>query len=167
MKTITLLFLSLFLTNKCQDKKETTETASMAEKVKTEETKPEMSVSKTQEATIAVYEASTRGAFYKIIYQNNQLMVSRDRNNPNGKPFSISKEDFLELTTMLKAIKPEGLEKLKGSTQERHSDGAMHANFKIIQNGKEYQTQGFDAGVPPKEIEKIVSKMISLSEKQL
>jgi hypothetical protein len=166
MKTITLLFLSLFLTNKCQDKKETTETASVAEKVKTEETRTEMTDNKTQEATIVEYEASTRGAFYKIIFQNNQLMVSRDRNNPNGKPFSISKQDVLELTTMLKAIKPEGLEKLKGTTQERYSDGAMHANFKIIQNGKEYQTQGFDAGVPPKEIEKIVSKLISLSEKE-
>jgi hypothetical protein len=166
MKTITLLFLSLFLTNECKDKKEAIETASVAEKVKTEETKPEMTVNKTQEGTIVEYEASTRGSFYKVVFQNNQLMVSKDRNNPNGKPFSISKQDALELTTMLKAIKPENLENLKGSTQERHHDAAMHANFKIIQNGKEYQTQGFDAGVPPKEIEKIVNKLLSIAEKK-
>jgi hypothetical protein len=166
MKTFALVFLSLLLTNECKKKEEVVQNTAALEEVTVKEVKTEMTENKSQETTIVEYEASTRGAFNKIIFQNNQLMVSKDRNNPNGKPFSVSKEDVLELTTLLKKIKPEELEKLKGSTQERHSDGAMHANFKIIQNGKEYQTQGFDAGVPPKEIEKIVSKMIALSEKQ-
>jgi hypothetical protein len=166
MKTFTLLFLSLFLANKCDDKKVTSPTP-ILETVKNEEVKTEMKDNKTQDDGVITYEAFSRGYFMKVTYSDNELVVLKDRNSTGkGEVVKISKEDIVELNSLVKAIKLEELQKLKGPTEKRFFDGAAHANLRVNINDKEYTTQGFDAGVPPKEIEKMVLKMLSLAEKK-
>ena len=161
MKIVLLLLSSLFFTTACQTKKESVATVSQT--VNTSEKIPNT----TQESMIVEYEALSRGFYSKIMLENNQIAISKDRDNQAiSKKITISKADQIEITNLLANLKPESLLNLIGPTEKRFHDGAAHANLKITKNGKSYETQGFDAGFPPKEIEKLVTKLVSLSEKQ-
>jgi hypothetical protein len=176
MKTIALVFLSLFLTKSCQQKndssaseqaKQTNENASVAEVVKTEEIKSEMIENKVQEGTKVEYEATARGFFCKIVFQNNQIMVSDDRNNPDkGSLVMLTKEEVSEISNLVKAVNLDELPNLKAPSEARTYDGAAHANLTITSNGTVYTGAGFDAGNPPSTIAKLVSKLVSYSEKK-
>lgn len=163
MKTLTLIFLSFFLSkSSCQDKKEITSTATPSEMAQTKT--PE--VVKNQEATLLEYTAFSRGTFLKITYQNAKIWVAKDRNTAgNGMEMVISKNKIDEIENFIKSFKMDSLEKLEAPTQNRLHDGAAHGNLRILVSGVEYQTQGFDAGAPPKEIEKIVTLLSQYSEK--
>ena len=176
MKTIALVFLSLFLAKSCQQKNTTIENTSVAEVVKIEgssvseqatQIKSDMTENKVQTGTKVEYEASSRGSFSKIIFENNQLTIASDRNNPEkGIVVILSKEDISEITTLIKAVNLNELPNLKAPSEARTYDGAAHANLTITSNGKVYVGNGFDAGNPPAAIKKIVSKLVSYSEKK-
>jgi hypothetical protein len=53
------------------------------------------------------------------------------------------------------------LSQLKAPTEKRLFDGAAIANLKITKQGKTFESQSFDHGYPPAEIEKVVNKMLS------
>lgn len=54
---------------------------------------------------------------------------------------------------------------LKWPTEKRFYDGAANANVTFVSNGVAYSANGFDHGFPPVEIEKLVNKIIKLTEK--
>jgi hypothetical protein len=175
MKTIALVFLSLFLTKSCQQKndssaseqaKQTTENASVAEVVKTDETKPEMIENKVQTGTKVEYRAMSRGFFSKIIFENNQLTIASDRNKPEGTVVILTKEDVLTISNLVKVLNLNELPNLKAPSEARTYDGAPHANLTITSNGTVYTGAGFDAGNPPAAIEKLVTKLVSYSEQK-
>jgi hypothetical protein len=176
MKTFALVFLSLFLTKSCQQKKETTEKASVAKVVQTDSsvseqvkqtTESDMTQNKVQTGTKVEYEATTRGFFCKIVFQNNQIMVSDDRNNPDkGSLVILTKEEASEISNLVKAVNIDELPNLKAPSEARTYDGAAHANLTITSNGTVYTGAGFDAGNPPSAIAKLVSKLVSYSEKK-
>ena len=179
MKTFALVFLSLFMSKSCQSKKEMvdkTETVKTevleskptAEIVKTETNETNLPKKETQEnGTVAIYEAMSRGYFTKIVFKNNKLSVSKDRNNTEkGEAIKITTAEALEINRLLKAVKPQTLPDLKWPTEKRFYDGAAHANLTIIQNGETFVGGGFDHGFPPAEIKKLVSKLISIAEKK-
>lgn len=161
MKTIIIAVSSLLSLITCQDKKETSLATAQTEAVANVDT------NKIQQAMVVEYEASSRGYFSKITLSGNTVTVSNDRNNVE-KPqiLTVSATDLSTLTTLLNNLKPESLANLKGPTEKRFYDGAAHANLKITKDGTSFETQGFDAGFPPKEIEKLVNILVSFSEKQ-
>ena len=176
MKTIALVFLSLFLTKSCHQKndssaseqaKQTTENAPVAEVVQTESTKPEMTENKVQTGTKVEYEAMSRGFFSKIIFENNQLTIASDRNNAEkGTVVMLTKEDISAISNLVKAVKLDELPNLKAPSEKRMYDGAAHANLTITSNGKVYTGAGFDGGNPPAAIAKLVTKLVSYSEQK-
>jgi hypothetical protein len=167
MKTIALIFLSLFLTKSCQQKNTTIENAPVAEVVKTEEIKPEMTENKVQTGTKVEYEAMSRGFFSKIIFENNQITIASDRNNPEkGTVVMLTKEDISVISNLIKAVNLDELPNLKAPSEKRMYDGATHANLTITSNGKVYAGAGFDGGNPPAAIAKLVTKLVSYSEKK-
>ncbi|MFM9989521.1 hypothetical protein [Flavobacterium sp.] len=176
MKTIALIFLSLFLTKSCQAKKEITENAPVTEVIKIKDSshseevtqiKPEMIENKVQTGTKVEYEATSRGFFSKIIFENNQITVVSDRNNPEkGTVVMLTKENVSEISNLIKAVKLNELPNLKAPSEKRMYDGAAHANLTITSNGTKYTGAGFDAGNPPSAIAKLVSKLVSYSEKK-
>jgi hypothetical protein len=167
MKTIVFVFLSVFLTKSCQPKKESVATAQVIETTKMVENSDAMITNNVQTATKAEYEALSRGSFCKIVFQDNQIMVYKDRNNANtGDVIKISQAEILEILDLLKAINLNELPNLKAPSEARTYDGAAHANLTITSNGKVYVGNGFDAGNPPAAIKKIVSKLVSYSEKK-
>lgn len=175
MKTFVLVFLSLFLSKSCQNKKEG---VNGKETVETEipKSKPTGEIGNNnnlpktnnqETGNMVIYEAMSRGYFTKIIFQNDKLFVSKDRNNAKkGEPVTISPAQATEINTLLKSIKPQTLPNLKWPTEKRFYDGAAHANLTIVQNGETFVGGGFDHGFPPAEIEKLVTKLISIAEKK-
>lgn len=137
MKTITLIFLSLFLTKNCSQKE-----------------KEEM-----KKATIE-YQAITRGSYLNIQIQNETLSIVRKRDE-KAKDYKLAKEDWKELADLFMKVDLDQLEEYKAPTEKRFYDGAAMANVRIVYEGKVYQSQTFDHDAPPVEIEAFVNKIVS------
>ena len=137
MKTITMIFLSLFLTKDCSQKE-----------------KEEM-----KKATIE-YQAISRGSYVNIQIQNETLSIVRKREE-KAKSYHLAKEDFKELTDLFVKIDLNQLENYKGPEEKRFYDGAAMANVRIVYEGKVYQSQTFDHDSPPVEIAAFVNKIVS------
>lgn len=137
MKTITMIFLSLFLANDCSQKE-----------------KEEM------KKTTIEYQAISRGSYVNIQIQNETLSIVRKRDE-KAKDYKLSKEDWKELADLFLKIDLDQLENYKGPTEKRFYDGAAMANVRIVYEGKVYQSQSFDHDSPPLEIEAFVNKIVS------
>ena len=156
MKIVTLLslvFVTLVSCN-CQKKVVNSNTISTNEKIE----------NNTMEL---VYEANSRGFYQKIIVLNQELFVSKDRNSKDkGEIFKISIADWQELVEYMNNLKLDALSSYKDPTQKRFYDGAAIANLKITFKDKKYESQSFDHGFPPAEIEKLVNKINSFVKTQ-
>jgi hypothetical protein len=142
MKTLSLLFLTIFLGNGCDS-------------------------AKAQEISTAVieYQANTRGFYQKITIKNQMVTVSKDRDgNDKSVPKKISDADWKELVECFKTVELDSLPKYKDPTQKRFYDGAAIADLKITYKDKTYESKSFDHGYPPKEIKKLVNKITSFAK---
>ena len=176
MKTLIILLLSFFLTKTCQPKKENNLAQEQSKEQVSEVIQPEIAKieepttptsEKAQTGTTVAYEASTRGFFQKIIFNNSKITIHSDRNLQN-KPevIVLPDSDVLNITKLIQAIKLDNIANLKAPTEARTYDGAAHANITINYKGKEYVGNGFDAGKPPAELVKIVDKLLSYANKK-
>jgi hypothetical protein len=119
-----------------------------------------------KEATIE-YEANTRGFYQKIMIHDQKYKISKDRNGrDNPQEITISDKDWKELVSFFKDINLDTIPKLKSPTEKRFYDGAAIANLKVVYKGKTYETNGFDHGIPPSEIEKLVNKINSFAKEE-
>jgi hypothetical protein len=76
----------------------------------------------------------------------------------------ISGAQWARIISEFKKINLETIPKLKAPTEKRFHDGAAIANLRITQNGKTYETNGFDNGFPPTEIEKLVTLLVAFTQ---
>ncbi|MCI9845378.1 hypothetical protein [Flavobacterium pectinovorum] len=106
-------------------------------------------------STVIEYSAMSRGYYKKIVVQNQTVLVTNKR---DAQPVEnkIEKANWDKIVAEFEKINIESIPTLKAPTEKRFYDGAAIGNLKIIQNQKIYETQGFDNGFPPKEIEKLV-----------
>jgi hypothetical protein len=113
-----------------------------------------------QNETKIEYKAYSRGFYQEIIIENQMGFVTKMRDD---KPivFRLSIADRKSLNIAIQELDLESLLQLKAPTDKRLFDGAAIANLKITKQGKRYESQSFDHGYPPAEIEKIVNKMLS------
>ncbi|UFH36184.1 hypothetical protein [Flavobacterium acetivorans] len=140
MKLISLLFLTLFLGNACENAK--------AQEI---------------DAAIIEYVANTRGFYQKIVIKKQMITVSKDRNeHDKAVPTKIANPDWDDLTTLFQEVNLDEIPDLKSPTEKRFYDGAAIANLKITYKGKTYESKSFDHGFPPVEIKKLVNKINSL-----
>ncbi|WP_269686125.1 hypothetical protein [Flavobacterium lacustre] len=141
MKTAIALFLSLFMISSCACQKNTD-----------------------MKTAVIEYEAQTRGMYQKVLVENQTVFVAKNRDE---KPveLKISDEDWIVLTTEFEKLDLEAIPNLKAPTEKRFYDGAAIANLKITYKGKTYETKAFDHGFPPAEIKKIVTKLVSFTQK--
>ncbi len=119
-----------------------------------------------QEIDTAVieYTSTTRGFYQQITVQNQKFTVTKDRNgNEKLAQQDISKSDWKKIIEAFQEVDLDGMQDLKGPTEKRFYDGAAIANIKITYKGKIYETNGFDHGNPPIEIEKLVRKITLLA----
>lgn len=138
MKTIFAIFLSLFLVKGCEAQ------------------------NKSMKQTTIVYEAFTRGTFKSVIIENKKMYMVNEQGGKRNE-VQVTDKEWKDLIEAYNEIDLEGMETLKAPTDNRKFDGAMHANVTISTNGKSYTTPGFDHQKPPKEIEKFINKLVSLT----
>ena len=140
MKTIMLLFLTIFMAKGC------------SQQVKNDISNAEI-----------VYTANTRGFYQKITINNQEISVTKERDSSEkGTTTKISDSDWKELVGYFQTFELDRLPSYKDPTQKRFYDGAAIADLKITYKDKVYQSKNFDHGVPPVEIEKLVNKIVSL-----
>jgi hypothetical protein len=106
------------------------------------------------------YKAYSRGFYQVITIENQMIFVTKSRTeNPDG--FRLSNADWNYIKMTVQGLNLESLPNLKAPTEKRLFDGAAIANLKITKQGKTFESQSFDHGYPPVEIEKVVNKMLS------
>ena len=141
MKLLSLLFLTIFLGKGCDA-----------------EQKQDI------ESAVIEYTATTRGFYQQIVVQNQKFTVTKDRNgNEKLIQQSISKADWKDIIEAFQEVDLESFKDLKGPTERRFYDGAAIGNIKVNYKGKTYETNGFDHGNPPLEIEKLVNIITQLA----
>lgn len=141
MKTLSLIFLALFLSKSCSNEAQNDITN-----------------------TALQYTATTRGFYQKIVIINQKATISRDRNGEKSpEEITISDKDWKEIIGYFAKIDLEKVPTLKDPTQKRFYDGAAIANLKIRYQDKNYETIDFDHGFPPAAIENLVNKIVSLA----
>jgi hypothetical protein len=113
-----------------------------------------------QNETKMEYKAYSRGFYQEITIEKQLVFVAKSRDE---KPviFKIPIADWNNLNSAIHELDLDSLSQLKAPTDKRLFDGAAIANLKITKQGKRYESQSFDHGYPPAEIEKIVNKMLS------
>lgn len=133
MKILSLLLLTIFMGTGCSSQKKTDMTSTQIE-----------------------YSAVSRGVYKKITVQNKTVSVTKGR-NAEVVESKIDDAKWNKIVSEFTKINLENIPALKAPTEKRFHDGAAIGNLKITQNQKTYETQGFDNGFPPKEIEKLVN----------
>lgn len=133
MRIVSLILLTIFIGVGCSSQKKTDMASTMIE-----------------------YSAMSRGYYKKIVVQNQTVSVTNGR---DAQPVEnkIDKANWDKIIAEFEKIDVEKISTLKAPTEKRFYDGAAIGNLKITQNQKTYETQGFDNGFPPKEIEKLVN----------
>ena len=110
------------------------------------------------------YTAQSRGVYLSVWVENQKVWVIKGRNE---KPYEVvlTAQEMKELESIFSAMNLEKVPSLKAPTAKRLYDVAAIANLAISDGGKAYISKSFDHGFPPKDIEKIVTLLVSYSEK--
>ncbi len=120
-------------------------------------------VQKDMNSAVIEYTANTRGFYGNVVIQNKTVLISRDRNSKAdiATAVKLSDSELKELVTAFQEVNLEEIPNLKSPTEKRFYDGAAIADLVITYQGKTYQSQAFDHGNPPVEIERLVNKLAS------
>lgn len=129
-------------------------------------TKTDVNNYQNKDIPVIKYEANARNLFLNIKVENQVLFVSRSREAKDyQEKITISEADWKEIVMLTKAVDLAKVKDLKWPTEKRFYDGAAHANVTFVSNEVAYAANGFDHGFPPVEIEKLVNKILKLTEK--
>ncbi|WP_175455540.1 META domain-containing protein [Winogradskyella thalassocola] len=114
--------------------------------------------------TAVKYQASTRGSFDFILIAKQKMSISEDQSLQNIKNYTIDTTEWEELKRLIDAADLEGLSELIPPSHNHQHDGAAHATLSLQIGDLEYMTPTFDHGNPPKAIEALVNKVLSIKE---
>ena len=140
MKVLTMIFLSFFLSRSCDSQ-----------------------LNNEMKNTAIDYQALSRGYFLNITIQDDKLSII-DKRDAKPREYKLTKNDWKELANLYKFVKVEKLPTFKAPTEKRFYDGAAIATLRITYEGKTYETEAFDHGNPPLEIQKFVDKIVSFAK---
>lgn len=159
MKILVSLFALVLITKEC--KQQNTQISSN----ETSTQKISNSVNQAQDSLKFTYEKMTRG-FYEIIWvTSDSISFSNNIEDlKDKKTYKCPKEDWNELLNLLQDFDIKTLPKLEAPTKMYEYDGAAMATLKVNTKNEEYKTPIFDDGYPPKAIEALVNKVLSLKK---
>jgi len=171
MKFLFSLLAIVVFTESCNSSKEIVSNSNESEQVEASKPSSENSTSKNDiikdiyDKTIITYKALSRGTFEYVQVSKSKVITTTDRNLKIMDPHTCEAKDWDEISKLLKAVDVEHLDQLKAPTGKRLFDGAAHATLSITKGDVEIMTPSFDHGFPPKEIEALVNKVLSIKEK--
>ena len=115
-----------------------------------------------QEIKTIWYDASTRGFYERIWVSKDSTTITMDRNHVAKVTYPTSENDWNELLGTLKNVNIDELPNLEAPTSMRHYDGAAFATLGVVEGKSETTSNSFDHGHPPKAIEAVVNKVLSI-----
>lgn len=143
MKIVSVIILTIFLSRGCTDEQK-----------------------QNIESATVEYTAKTRGFSQTILIKNKSFTLNRTR---LGKDTlvqkTISENDWNNLVVAFQDVNLDELQNLKAPTEKRFYDAAPIGRLKIIYKEKTYESNSFDHGFPPAEIEKFVNKINEIENK--
>lgn len=113
---------------------------------------------------VVTYQAATRGFFEKIWVNQKSINFSNDYNLTVNHKSDCDEKDWNELINLIKKIDVTSLPNLEPPSKTNQYDAAPAATLEIGLQGKIYKTAVFDHGNPPKSIEDIVNKVLSMKK---
>jgi hypothetical protein len=113
------------------------------------------------------YQVISRGYFKQLSFEDAQMMYSEDPNVKAIDTFKLNKKEWSDVLQLVAQLDLDGLESLVAPTEKRLYDGAAHSTVSVVIDGKSYVSSSFDEGHPPAEINALVNKMLTISEKYL
>lgn len=116
-----------------------------------------------QENLSIEYIASTRGFYQQIKIENQTVAIKRNRND-DLKSKKCSNQEWSNLIEVFKTIDIENLPNINPPSKEHQFDGAAMAVLTVTKNNKVYETESFDHGNAPKEIDSLVKEILSIAE---
>jgi len=156
-----LIILSTLTLNSCRATKKASSLDNItAKEVTVKETK--LTKGDVQTEPLAIYDAHTRGYHYTLTVYETYATVIKEY---QGKPEKVAVVDT-DITELKKIISDVSIDKIgtyEAPTKKRHYDGAPHTTISIFKKGEKYTSQTFDGGFPPKALEVLVNKVLSLS----
>lgn len=105
------------------------------------------------------YEAFTRGSSIEFLVTKDSITYKDNQEFKNLKTSSKLWKELLALTSKFEASK---VATFVPSSDDRISDKALHANLKIVVDGKEYTSQTFDHGNPPIELVPLLNMLFKV-----
>lgn len=160
MKLI-LLILSTLTLNSCGAAKKNSPSENIIGKeVKVKDTK--LVKEDAQTDPIAIYDSHTRGYHYTFtVYETFATVIKEYQGN--AKKVVVKEEDITELKKIISEVSLDQIRTYEAPTKKRHYDGAPHTTISVFKKGEKYSSQTFDGGFPPKALEVLVNKVLSLS----
>ena len=119
-------------------------------------------VKKTNPNIAIEYSTLSRGSYKMIQLANKTISVQKSRNSKMITKV-CSDDEWNKIINVVDAINLKNLTTLKAPTQARLYDGAAIANLKVLYNKTTYDVPPFDHGKPAKEIEALVSQILSIA----
>ncbi len=155
MKTLFSLLAIVMLNTDCdQNKSDANKTAINSEN----------STKQMQDNIKISYETTTRGFYEKFWIDKDSLTITNDRDHVEKTSYSTPEKEWNELLDILKKVDVSALPNLEAPTSLRHHDGARFATLMVKHKGIESESESFDHGNPPKSIEALVNKVLSIKE---
>lgn len=111
------------------------------------------------------YKRQSRGFRSLLSFNKNELLISKA--GEAAKRFKISKKDWDSITYYSNRIALQELKFLKAPTDYRTYDGAAAAELTLIVNTTSWVSSTFDDGYPPKDIQALVNKLLSIEKAAL
>ncbi|WP_048511881.1 hypothetical protein [Chryseobacterium sp. FH2] len=92
----------------------------------------------------------TRGTNRIITFTSNSKIVSLNGENTT---FPLSSEEWQNISVQVNLVDLSKISSYESPTTDRFSDMALASSIIITSDGKQYTSNSFDAGMPPKELE--------------
>jgi heat shock protein HslJ len=115
--------------------------------------------------TAIAYKTSTRDSFEYVSISKSNITISEDKGLQTVSKYTCKEEDWEALNNLIENTALETLYMLKAPSDKRLSDAVAEATLTIQLGDIFYMSPAFDHGNPPKEIEALVNKVLSIKEK--
>lgn len=121
--------------------------------------------SRAQEAPdLLIYEASSRGYFYRIEVGQESIRVFEDRSLESSRQRKVQPAEWQELLRQLGDLDPDTLGELEVETEQSATDRSAIGVFSIQLGTHTYDSPSFDDNTPPKELKALIGLMRALAE---
>ena len=117
-----------------------------------------------QENTTISYRASTRGFYLQIWIEGDSIKYTKDYNLKDMTTRQIPKKEKEAFIQLLSEIDETKLSDIESPSKTHQYDAAPAAFIEIKKGDEVYRTNSFDHGKPPKTLDALINKILSIKE---